>query len=120
MRGGRGKCPILLSLGGNRSPSGRGGAGREELQGGLQAWLGLGALLTALSLGSGSGGGGAAGDGRVVRRGSRGAAQVPAVEQPEQPEPELQPGLHHRGLHRPGAGRWPADLREAVEVGQRS
>lgn len=45
---------------------------------------------------------------------------MPAVEQPEQPEPELQPGLHHRGLHRPGAGRWPADLREAVEVGQRS
>lgn len=72
-----------------------------------------------MSPGSCSGGGGAARAGRVVRGGTRGGAQVPAVEPPEQPECVLRLGQHHRGLHRPGAGRWPAAGLRAVRAGQR-
>lgn len=58
--------------------------------------------------GSGGGGGGAALAGRVVRGGPWGAAQVPAVEQPQRGDRDLCHSRHHRGLHRPGSGRGPS------------
>ena len=42
---------------------------------------------------------------------------MPAVEPAERPERDLCHGVHHRRLHRPGAGRGPAAGLQAVRVG---
>ena len=71
----------------------------------------------AVSPGSCGGGEGAVQAGGVVRGGTRGAEEVSAVEPAERPERDLCHGLHHRRLHRPGAGRGPAAGLRALRVG---